>query len=380
MKPQFYHLFCASLLFAAILNNPYSFAQKLTQNPIVEPENKLTCNEAYHDLAVERNRVQVYRERFYKPFLNIESILTTSNTSLEAASLLINGPYRQDLFNAEALFRFYSHAPWGGVLFQNKGEIVKRLEDVLGKANDAYNWVTLAKKMNLPLAAIDYLEKDALKFKNLLANQLLSDGWLNLNGNITVISQIIDEINNLKFPTQKEDSKFVEKQLQKEAEKILHAKLDMHNLQEGVHELRRKLRWIPILISAMQGRIRVIEDMGTIPDKLAPLQEVDESQKKYLIFKETELPLKRSVNVSQSSIIAFNYFIFHLGQLKEEGETRTVFRDALVKSGLYKNKKEADQWLIPFLQKEINWQEFYPRSKALYEQLIHSGLLQNFPS
>src|SRR6185503_20343817 len=46
------------------------------------------------------------------------------------------------------------------------------------------------------------------------------------------------------------------------ADDVSKGKLDMHDLENGVHELRRKLRWIPITMIALDGLVGLDEKAG----------------------------------------------------------------------------------------------------------------------
>ena len=353
----------------------FSFFILLESTSQAKPELHISpCNLALHDLSEQKTRTAIFQERFLKPLITFEKMLLSSTSVEKKAMQLIEGNFRLEFFKVKALFEFYEDTDWIQSI-QTYQEKIKNLEDLLGVCVDIKNWLALSEQLQMPEAVTQILAQDFKIKKEELKNLLIEDGWIpNKSRSQSTLNAFISDLNEINAPTQKEDAAFIKKELKTQLKLLHEADLDMKNLPDGVHRLRRKIRSIPILLMALLGKIQMTDEIE-IPQKLLPFQKLDESQKKYLQMEITHLPLKQVIPVKRSTVVAFNYFIFQLGALKDAAEIKEAFLSALLRAKLFPNEAKAESWLTSYLKEKLGWQEFYPRAKNHYDSIIKSDLL-----
>ena len=334
------------------------------------------CSQALHGLEGASHREAIFLERFIKPLSSLEEALQSSQNAHEAMLKLTETDYRQYAFKLEALARFYQDEKWAKN-FKEYRDLFKRLEDHLGATVDAVHMVKQAKKLNLLPEVIEILEKEALQNQKTLEALLVSDGWIEGRKGSSVFRHLLSELKKLKIPSQEEDAQYVVKRIRHEAKAIIKADLDMHDLQNGLHELRRRLRWILIDLASLRGRLVILEDKK-IPAELMPFQNIDDVAKKYLVFETTDYEVKHPVYMKKSAYLALSYFVNWFGKIKDRGEIHQTLLSALLKTKRGNQTQAAtDQWLIRQLEREMNWTDFYSEGQEAFNALMKSGLLQN---
>jgi hypothetical protein len=314
----------------------------------------------------------LFQERFIAPLVDFEKVISDATDAHSAMLILTQTDYRRYIFRLEGLFRFYEGARWA----QNFGlwrMKFKRLEDALGVSVDANAMVKNAHDLAMPEAVIHYLE-DASKSDNLKLEALLvQDGWIGRPS--VALQQLLVELDTIQVPSERKDAEYIRQRISHEAQVIAEDRLNMHNLPNGLHELRRRLRWLLIGIQGLRGKVQIIGD--DVPDALIPFQNLNPSAQHFLTFEQTTFPVAHSVSLNLSAYKSISFFVNSFGKIKDRGELHETMRDALVESHVYATDEQADAWLIPVLT-ATGWSEFYPEGKKLHDILMQSGLLKYF--
>jgi len=325
-----------------------------------------------------RNREAIFYERVTAPLENILPILRSSKSAKEAAIALTSQDYRASIFKVEALMRFYGEEKWAKNFTRYRPQL-KGFEDYLGWAKDAQELpVTVEKyKLKIPTETVQYLKDDAVAKMNDFSKFLDEGHWI---GEGNTMDRLLSDLKKVKVPSQTETAAYVLDKLAEEAKAIRKKKLDMNTLEgsEGIHELRRRLRWILIEVNAHRGQIEIVQD-AKIPKAIEPFTHVGEESKKYLEYPKTELKLKQTVPFKESNYLALTYFVERLGDIKDSGELHNKVLEALVKSKAYASEKAANDWLTPYLKSKIEWKDYATEAKKAYEDLIKSKLLESIP-
>ena len=338
-------------------------------DPSVSPDN--ACNAALDALHGKPIPAALYQERFLSPLVGFENVLTSSPSAHAAVLTLTQTDYRRYMFRLEGLFRFYEKAPWAGTEYTQWRMKFKRLEDALGVSVDAGHMVQSSQSLHMPAPVTVYLQKAFEKDNANLEELLITDGWY---GNPSVaIADLIRFLNQTEIPSERKDADFVSKRLRKELHFIAKDTLDMHNLPNGLHELRRRLRWILIGMQGLRGKVEMVTD-ETIPEGLAQFQNLDASATGFLQFDKTTYPLTHVVQVSNAAYRSISFLVDWIGGIKDRGELHETMQEALVQSHLYPTDEAADVYLIPILE-ATGWSDFYPEGQKAHDQLMASGLL-----
>ena len=140
----------------------------------------------------------------------------------------------------------------------------KTLEDAFGKYDFwvALEEICIQKKMDSKL--ISYLTTQKLIHLGLLEAALLQSGWLVKEVDSYVVSdeplkKFTKKFNKIAWLShgkeRKKLLKFLVEEIEEIRDKLSTGEIDLTQIEEGIHELRRKLRWLGIYSSALNGKI-----------------------------------------------------------------------------------------------------------------------------
>lgn len=265
----------------------------------------------------------------FKVLLDQISVLLADATHHEnPARYLFSHDLRTPLFYLEGLARIYAGTGPHKEEFKNLQEKFKLLEDMLGRI-DYYEELNkqLAQQTSLPENIKSHFLIPAKNAISDLNEVLTHFNWLNGEQ----IQEIQDELEEVpwKSPQKEHDrlQKFYVKQIEKITAFAQHGDVSFTDMELGVHELRRKLRWLSIYAHALQGAIQLVE----IDKERKPLE-------KYL----TEPVLQSRFNklppategtvpllLSQYNFYALSWMIGRLGELKDQGLTLLSLAQAM---------------------------------------------------
>ena len=267
--------------------------------------------------------------RFTYYTTQVEDLLLKAGREDNPALWLFTIGARTPFFMLEALAKLYAGLH-NSKKFDKLKEHFKLVEDGLGQI-DYYD--TLSK-------AFDPLEKVQGEYKQYIAakmyksaealNVILKDeGWISEdNRRIRKISGKLREADWMEPENETEGmSKFYLKSISKIAGFIHETGFSFDNVEEDVHELRRKLRWLSIYPQALQGAVQY--------DK----NSTEEAHlKKYLTEEIINSPFnkfaakgnnKSILLLRRNYFLALSWMIAELGKLKDEGLLLTGLCEAI---------------------------------------------------
>jgi len=124
-------------------------------------------------------------------------------------------------------------------------------------------------------------------------------------------------------------------------EKIATTPFDMHNLQGGLHELRRNLRWFPIYTESLNGLVQL--DPTKNPVKAyEPLLNVTLATSKYVDLPDDSREAG-AIRISKSLYVALMQLTLDLGGLKDAGEPVEALAHAFLALNKAKTLPEAEK-------------------------------------
>jgi hypothetical protein len=250
----------------------------------------------------------------FQPYLKTLKGALESGQSTEqiAKQLLASG--RPAAFSLQALGRLYSDAD---PRFKQLRDDFKGLEDGIGaydKWNSIYEEAVAEHKDQATLERLKGQRDAAL----VTFNKLLTDKqWLTTNGAPTRIKMTEDFLASFDWKTRAEDRKLVLKQMIKELEDIHETTYDMKILEngDGVHELRRDIRWVLIEQVALNGMITTKTD-GACP---IPAYAAVPNDGRYGNLRSTAVEPK-PCQVSACVVYAAAKTVNDLGNIKDQAE------------------------------------------------------------
>lgn len=263
----------------------------------------------------------------------IAALLTYAAKQNNPAMWLFLNDLRTPMFMLEALARIYMKV-YGSNELEKCKEKFKALEDALG-AVDYYAAFAkeLAENKKVPAAVVDYLKEQTDKKIKELNTILKDENWLN-GKQLDKIYEIINETN------WKEDEKevngikeFYIKAIKKVEEFVAETGYKFDNVEEDVHELRRKLRWLSIYPQALQGVFQY-KTLNTKPTANLQKYLTDAIIKSPYNIMPATIAIQSPLHISKNYFLALSWTIAELGKLKDEGLRVVVVKEALQNTSL----------------------------------------------
>jgi hypothetical protein len=226
---------------------------------------------------------------------------------------------RNVLFKLEALYRIYRSFE-DEDLFNDLLSKSKEVEDQLGQY-DFHLWIynDISLNKNIPKEVIEHFKKSVSIAENSLKIFLEKTGWLLSTSKNYQID--IPKLKELKWPSIENFTLKLNKILIKQVSKIIHDFDDndynLDEIEEGIHELRRKIRWISIYASSVEGIVQLKPSKNSTASFQKYLQpEVVNNPYNKLPAKPKEL---KPIYIKSIYFYALSWIIEELGKLKDEG-------------------------------------------------------------
>lgn len=283
--------------------------------------------------------VNIAKNRFLFFLDKISKILDEAQSSQSVANFIYTNDMRTPLFMLEALCRIYKkiylHAD-----FKKLNAEFKELEDKLGEI-DFYDgfYKQFENQENIP-AAITVFAKEKRDEKIQSLNIFLKkEKWMGKHQK--AIAKILKKLDKVEWMDEKMDAAAVLEVYKIEILKILKKYKSktkpFSDIENDVHELRRKLRWLSIYPQALQGLIQLQPDGETL-DEL----------RKYLTPEIINSPFNKMpdgcglqvhILLHQNYYFALSWIIAELGKLKDNGLKIEFLEEAI--SAVYKTKENV---------------------------------------
>jgi hypothetical protein len=229
--------------------------------------------------------------------------------------------------------------------FTKMQEKFKILEDSLG-AVDYFVWMHNYCKANknVPADIKNYFAEEVENTCDAL-NTYLAESYFEKHAGF---DKMIAKINSADWLADAEETEAIKAYFNNQIIK-LHEWLteigEIANLEEHVHELRRKLRWLSIIPQALQGKVQLSTDKTVAP-----------KFKKYLTPEIIKSPynkmaakgkLKSVVILDKNSFYALSWIIAELGKFKDQGLMQEAL--AIAYTNIYVGKaEEAEKATMPY--------------------------------
>ncbi|MCT4317792.1 hypothetical protein [Elizabethkingia anophelis] len=271
----------------------------------------------------------------------ISQLLEKAATEENPGLYLFENNLRAPLFQLEALARIYSSTGPDKSRFEKMRQKFKQLEDMLGTVDyfDAFDKLFSGNNKtpkDVKAYFSDQKEKNVKKLNKVLSMK----GWLNTKQ----VEKIKSSVEKTKWKDKDEQHKrllkFYKAEIKKINEFAENGKVKFSNIETGVHEFRRKLRWLSIYAQALQGCI-----------ELADIEQEKLNLESYLTESVLNSPYNRLPPVednklhplvlSKYNFFALSWMIEQLGLLKDQGLSLIALTEAINNKGSIKKDKQA---------------------------------------
>ena len=272
------------------------------------------------------------KARFEFQLAKIEALVQTANTQQNPALWLFLHDMRTPFFMLEGLAKLYANFH-NEKPFTKLKETFKILEDALG-AIDYY--ATFAKEFaansTIPSSVTAFLDQKTREKVKVFNTILKNEGWLDGKA----VKKIRSTLEKLDWLEEEHETTllyaFYKKQVKKSVEFVQETGFVFDNVEEDVHELRRRLRWLSIYPQALQGAVK-LEKMSPIPSHLEKYltPEIVTSVFNKFPISETQ---SHFLVLNESYFLSLSWLISALGKLKDKGLKIEALQHALQETAL----------------------------------------------
>ena len=226
---------------------------------------------------------------------------------------------RNNFFDLEAAFRIFRKTHSKDVA-EPLYDIYKSAEDALGKYDFiSSSGIKILSKSKLSEEIKEKINHQEKKARIELKQFLQKENWLpDATENVSKqLEQMEDILATDSDDFRKDFIKFLTKTISKIDEEYRKGELDPHLLEEGIHEMRRDIRWISIYAKISGGFIQTQKS-----------EKVNSEYKKYLTEEIISSPFIKlppcpagvePINLRFENFAALSWMIQALGNLKDEG-------------------------------------------------------------
>ncbi len=286
--------------------------------------------------------------RFDIQLSKIEVLLAQAKLQKNPAQWLFLNNLRTPMFMLEGLTKLYGQLH-NKTKFEKLNAKFKAVEDALG-AIDYYAAFEKEFVANnkIPIAINQYLILKVKDSENELNKILKQQNWLTGKRLLKINNKLakMDWLNENKEVDAV--TNFYKNEIKKITEFATDANFMFDDVETGVHELRRKLRWLSIYPQALQGLVMLQEDRKyatVLKTYLTP--EIINSP--YNILPTSDTKTKKVV-LEKNNFMALSWLINSLGKIKDTGLKIEIIKEALQHNGTLTNV-EIDKTTRTLLEK-----------------------------
>jgi hypothetical protein len=267
------------------------------------------------------------KHRFDIQLEKIQALLEQAQAKENPALWLFLHDLRTPLFMLEALAKIYAEVI-DKKIFTKLKDRFKEIEDSLGALDyyAAYQKEFSTNKV-IPAAIKHYIADKTIEKTHSLSILLKKEGWLNGLS----IKKITKKLKNVNWPDEVTETEslrlFYAKQINKIQEFVDATEFTFDNIEDDVHELRRKLRWLSIYPQALQGIVK-LQEVKPVKAHLKKYltKEIVTSQFNQLTLAKAQ---KNFLVFEKNRFLSLSWMIFQLGKIKDDGLKIEALKNAI---------------------------------------------------
>jgi hypothetical protein len=267
--------------------------------------------------------------RFYFYLTQLEEHLSKASKDASPAEWLFANNSRTPLFMLQALAKLYSNLHDKPMFTKIKVHF-KELEDLLGDIDHYHFYLKeFSKKEGIPPIILSYFKRKREENVQLLNDKLVEKKWLLLKKNR--IEKIWKKIQGADWMKEKDEVIAIKTFYSNSIIEInvfyRSAEGQFTDMENQVHALRRKLRWLSIYAQALRGSIQLTDSN---PE--------DEKINKYLVPDIINSPFNKMPDAGSNRhflllekdyYLSLSWMIAELGKLKDAGLSIMAINNAL---------------------------------------------------
>ncbi len=243
-------------------------------------------------------------------------------------------------------------------------EQAKIFEDLIGKLVDNGIHQKYAQDVGAPAEVVRHLKAQQKENRQELLEALHEHDWI--DSDKPRLERWEKKIAKTDWEGPKKDRMYILEQMFEKVQQLRHKDWDMNELQEGMHDFRRRARWISIYT-------RTLADLMVMDDR--PLGRWDAiladpvAQSEYAKMPEAET-LKFPILIPKPILLTLTKAIEQLGDAKDTGEAQNEWlKEALLATGHADSEAKAHRMAVELSKKHPKYSEAIPTGKRIFEQL-----------
>lgn len=308
---------------------------------------------------------------FLQHLSKLEALINKSVSQKNAGLYLYKNDARTVTFMLQSLCRFYVKQH-NKKRFTKMLERFKFLEDSFGQIDYFSAIATSVGKGENDVLVKKYCEQQVVHHASILHAHTL-EKWTGKESYFTKTKEKLQSADwQDSVATDAGIKKFYAEEITKITDLITNCKFE--HMEEDVHEIRRKLRWLSIYPQALQGKIQLVKDTNP---KLAykPFM-----TKAILSSAFNKLPLKGKhtsvVKLYAPALYALSFVIDALGTIKDNGLTQIGYSMALVGAKKVSPAQASKEAKIELGAKAKDEKVLLLEAKNLCAKFMKSGALK----
>jgi hypothetical protein len=272
-------------------------------------------------------------EKFLQALSAIDEAMHGSKSAEKLADAMLNHDSRREVFRLEAQLRLFRDE-----LGDKPLDLVKELEDHIGAVTSFEHAKKAAEKHGAPKTVVDRIGALQSASRDAVV-KLVSEKWMpGKDGRSAPVALIAQAITRHDFGSEKTSRTDLARKLEAQVGKLKDGigKLSMTDLEQGVHKMRRQLRWVALYLQAAGGQVQATTSQK--PDAhYGPMMASTSAARLKEIFGEGLPPLRpgdKPIEVPQELYFGLQKAILELGEIKDDSEARELLHSAYEESGM----------------------------------------------
>jgi hypothetical protein len=276
----------------------------------------------------------ISQENRFKFFLNIFNqnikkaiTLHKKNPKHSPAKYIYTLEGRTQMFQLQGLARIECQIGKNKKVAKIWLEEFKIIEDAIGKYDYWYVLLEKQKNSNIHDDFVSFIQEQLTIQIGFIESALLQYNWIEKIGTCTYeykadgYNKYLEILPSLKWHKPKKEylllTKFFKKECLKIKNIIINNELNLNDVENGIHELRRKLRWIAIYSSCLLGKVKIAtSEYSGVLKKYITRENINNKFNNLPDFK-----VSYPVLFSKGGFYAMNILIAEIGEIKDRALT-----------------------------------------------------------
>ncbi len=247
---------------------------------------------------------------------------------------------RNNFFRLEAFCRIYREIT-SDDFYNEYYQVFKKAEDALGRYDHHYQLLEDVKKYGgkWPSGLLRIFEKNHDSSAIETESWLKKEGWLDPEPlQLVKFSDLLNKSSGMECEKYKSGfGAFLLKAIKKITKEYGEGKINLNHLEDGIHELRRNIRWISIYTKVCSGMIQLSGD--EIPDSFPPEYVTRNIMQSGFMKMDKAMKGIKPICIRTAHFAALSWMIDFLGKLKDAGIRSEACIPAFGKAGITDLKK-----------------------------------------